>query len=110
MSVTIEVQIPDAQIPLLDQRARGAGLDRERYVRSIVSRDLTGPRRLDDNLGAFRHQVSESGMSDAELVQLFEAARENSESRSECELQVRNKTKLSTRIDGFNRGMTAHTD
>ena len=42
MSVTIEVQLPDDLIPLLEHKARGAGLDREQYLRSIVSRDLTG--------------------------------------------------------------------
>ena len=42
MSVTIEVQLPDDLIPLLERKARGAGLDREQYLGSIVSRDLTG--------------------------------------------------------------------
>ncbi len=83
MSVTIEVQLPDDLIPLLDQRARGAGLDREQYVRSIVSRDLVGPRRLDDILGAFRHQVSESGHSDQELFDLF-AAGNHGETKTDC--------------------------
>ncbi len=83
MSVTIEVQLPDDLIPLLEQRARGAGLDRQQYLRSIVSRDLTGPRRLDDILGAFRHQVSETGMSDAELFDLFDAARNDVETKAD---------------------------
>ena len=75
MSVTIEVHLPDDLIPLLERTARGAGLDREQYLRSIVSRDLTGPGRLEEVLSAFRNQVSASGMPDAELSDLFSAAR-----------------------------------
>ena len=75
MSVTIEVQLPDDLIPLLEQKARGAGLDRGQYLRSIVSRDLSGPKRLDEVLNAFREQVSASGMADTELYGLFSAAR-----------------------------------
>lgn len=75
MSVTIEVPIPDDLVPLLEQKARGAGLDPDAYVRAIVSRDLTGPRRLDEVLSAFRAQVAASGISDAELSDLFSAAR-----------------------------------
>ena len=78
MSVTIEVRIPDDLIPLLERKARGAGLDREQYVRSLVSLDLTGPRRLDEVLSGFRDQVAASGMSDADLADLFRSAREDS--------------------------------
>ncbi|MBL8239805.1 MAG: hypothetical protein JNM66_20435 [Bryobacterales bacterium] len=83
MSVTIEDQLPDDLIPILDQRAHGAGLDREQYVRSIVSRDLTGPRLLDDILGAFRREVSESGQSDQELLDLVTAARNDVEAKTD---------------------------
>lgn len=75
MSVTVEVRLPDDLIPLLEQRARGAGLDREQYLRSIVSRDLMGSMRLVEILSGFRNQVSASGMSDTELTDLFNAAR-----------------------------------
>lgn len=78
MSMTVQVPIPDDLIPRLEQKARSAGLDREQYVRAIVSRDLAGPRTFDEILGGFREEVSASGISDSELDQLFERARQDS--------------------------------
>jgi hypothetical protein len=78
MSVTIQVPIPDDLLVLLEQKARGAGLDREQYVSAIVSRDLAGLRRLDEVLSSFRGQVASSGLSDSELADLFSAARSES--------------------------------
>ena len=78
MSMTVEVPIPDDLIPRLEQKARSAGLDREQYVRALVSRDLVGPRTFDEILGGFREEVAASGISDFELDQLFESARHDS--------------------------------
>ena len=72
MSMTVEVPIPDDLIPRLEQKARSAGLDREQYVRALVSRDLAGPRSFDEILGGFREEVVVSGMPDSELDELFE--------------------------------------
>lgn len=78
MSVTVEVPIPDDLIPRLEQKARSAGLDRDQYVRALVSRDLAGPRTFDEILGGFREEVEADGISDSELDQLFESARQDS--------------------------------
>jgi hypothetical protein len=78
MSMTVEVPIPDDLIPQLEQKARSAGLDREQYVRALVSRDLAGPRTFDEILGGFREEISSSGITDPELDQLFESARQDS--------------------------------
>lgn len=78
MSMTIEVSIPDEMIPRLEQKARSAGLDREQYVRDLVSRELAGPRTFDEILGGFRDEVAASGISDSELDQLFDSARQDS--------------------------------
>ena len=78
MSMSIEVPIPDDLIPRLEQKARNAGLDREQYVRALVSRDLAGPRTFDEILGGFREEVAASGISDLELEQLFDSARQDS--------------------------------
>ena len=78
MSMTIEVSIPDDMIPRLEQKARSAGLDREQYVRDLVSRELAGPRTFDEILGGFRDDVAASGISDSELDQLFDSARQDS--------------------------------
>lgn len=78
MNMTVQVPIPDDLIPRLEEKARSAGLDREQYVRALVSRDLAGPRTFDEILGGFREEVSASGISDPELDQLFDSARQNS--------------------------------
>ena len=78
MGMTIEILIPDDMIPRLEQRARSAGLDREQYVRTLVSRELSGPRTFDEILHGFREEVTASGMSDLDLDQLFDAARQDS--------------------------------
>jgi len=75
VSVTIEVAIPDDLVPLLEQKARRAGLGYAEYVRAIVSRDLSGPRSLDEILKDVRNEVTASGISDGELTELFESAR-----------------------------------
>ena len=78
MSMTVEVPIPDDLIPRLEQKARSAGLDREQYVRALVSKDLAGPRTFDEILGGFREEVAASGIGDLALDQLFESARQDS--------------------------------
>lgn len=75
--MTIQVSIPEDMLPQLEQKARSVGLDREQYIRALVSRDLGGPRTFDEILSGFRHEVSASGISDDELDQLFEAARQD---------------------------------
>ena len=77
-SMTVEVPIPDDLIPRLEQKARSAGLDREQYVRALVSRDLASSRTFDEILGNFREEVAASGISDAEFDQLFDSARQDS--------------------------------
>jgi hypothetical protein len=77
MSVTIEIELPDELVPLLEQKARGAGLDREQYLRALVDRDLASPRTLDDILRPFREEVAASGISDDDLTNLFSAARKD---------------------------------
>ena len=75
MSVTIEVPIPDDLLPVLDRKARSAGLQREQYVSEVISRALHGEPTLNEILAGFREQVASSGISTHELDDLFEAAR-----------------------------------
>lgn len=76
--MTIEVPIPNDLIPRLEQKAQSAGVDREQYIRALVSRDLLGPRTFDEILSGFREEVAASGISDAELDELFDSARRDS--------------------------------
>ena len=47
-------------------------------TRTLVSRDLAGPRTFDEILGGFREEVAANGITDPELDQLFESARQDS--------------------------------
>jgi hypothetical protein len=85
MTQTIEIPIPDELLKLIDQRARRAGVEREEYIRAVLSRDVkTGPS-LSELLAPFRAEVAASGMSNEELENLFAHARDESrrERRSE---------------------------
>jgi hypothetical protein len=76
MSVTIQVPIPDDLIPVLERKARNAGLKREEYVSAMLSRELTAPQSLDEVLSEFREHVAASGISDTELTELFAVERD----------------------------------
>lgn len=76
MSLTIKVPIPDDLVPVLERKARSAGLEREEYVGAILSRELNAPQTLDEVLAAFRGEVSASGMTGPELDELFRSARD----------------------------------
>jgi hypothetical protein len=76
MSLTIKVPIPDDLVPVLERKARSAGLEREEYAGAILSRELNAPQTLDEVLAAFREQVSASGITDPELDELFRTARD----------------------------------
>ena len=73
---TIEVTgIPEETLRLLDERVRQQGVDRGGYIRHLLDKDLHSPT-LSELLAPFREQVAQSGMSEEELDQLFEEARE----------------------------------
>lgn len=74
--MTINVPIPDDLVPLLEQKARNAGLKREEYIGAILSRELNAPQTLSDVLAGFRSQVAASGIADRELDELFRTARD----------------------------------
>ncbi len=76
MSVTIEIQFPDELLPLPVQKARGAGVEPEQYLRSLVSRELSATHRLDEVLSAFLEQVTASGLWDDDLTEIFTGPRQ----------------------------------
>ena len=77
----IEVIVPDDLLDVLDARAGHVGVRREEYISALLRRDLRKPPPLDEILGPFREQVRASGIEDAELVRLFEAARDEAVSQ-----------------------------
>ena len=76
MTRTIEVPIPDDLLQLVDERARKSGLKLEDYIRTVLSREVTGTPSISEILAPFREQVKTSGATDEDLARLFSTARE----------------------------------
>ena len=76
MTRTIEVPLPEELLKLVDERARSTGLQREAYIRAVLSKDVTGEPCISEILAPFRDQVAASGISDEELDRLFAEARD----------------------------------
>jgi hypothetical protein len=91
----VTIHLSPATEEKLGRRAAEAGLSLDRYVEQLIARDLeegdsgqtngspaaasagsVGSLPSDGSLAAFRRQVAETGMSDEELLTLFEALRE----------------------------------
>src|ERR1039458_10735215 len=62
MTQTIELQIPEELLRLVDERAQTAGLPREAYIRAVLSKDVSGELSLSAILAPFRDQVAGSGI------------------------------------------------
>jgi len=73
---TIEVPISDDLLRVIDARARCAGVGREEYIRTVLSRDVNDSLTLARVLAPFRAEVAVSGIADEDLNILFEQARE----------------------------------
>jgi len=78
MTRTIEIPLPEELLQLVDGKAHNAGLDRDTYIRAVLSREVAGEPSINEILSSFRTQVAESGITDRELDQLFSEAREES--------------------------------
>ncbi|MFN0167870.1 MAG: hypothetical protein ACKV22_15690 [Bryobacteraceae bacterium] len=76
MTRTIEIPLPEELLRLVDQKAHSSGLDRDTYIRAVLSREVTGTPSVSQILLPFRDQVIASGASDEELDRLFSQARE----------------------------------
>lgn len=79
--ITLQIPISDELLPNLDTRARNAGLNREQFLSQLLSRELSMLDGLDEILAGFRREVSASSIGDAELTELFSAARAETGSR-----------------------------
>jgi hypothetical protein len=76
MTRTIELPIPDELLRLVDERAQAAGLRREAYIRSVLSREVNAELSLGGIPAAFREQVAADRVSEDELDNIFSKARE----------------------------------
>ena len=73
---------------LVDEKAQTAGLAREAYIRSVLSKDVTGELSISEILAPFREQVATSGLSDEELDRLFSEAREEAYRERKAEKKI----------------------
>ncbi len=73
--MVLRLQLSEALEKKLLDRARASGEEAEHYAHRLLERELTAPS-LDEVLAPFRKQVEDSGISDDELDELVEQARE----------------------------------
>ena len=75
MTRTIEIPLPEELLKLVDQKAHSTGLERDAYIRAVLSKEVTGEPSLSEILEPFREQVASSGISDVELDRFFPESR-----------------------------------
>ena len=78
MTRTIEIPFPEELLQLVDEKAESTGLDRDTYVRAVLSNDVAGEPSISEILSSFRNHVADSGIKNEELDRLFFEAREES--------------------------------
>lgn len=78
MTQTIEILLPEELVRLVDAKAQSAGLERDAYIRAVLANDVTGVSSINEILAPFRDQVASTGITEQELEQLFNEAREES--------------------------------
>ena len=74
MTMTLTMS-PEIQRKLVE-RATRVGQDVETVACELIERSLNSEPTLDDILAPFRRQVAESGLSESELTDVFEEARD----------------------------------
>lgn len=74
MAITLDLP-PDLERKVQDQ-ARASGQDAGQYIQRVLERTLSTPS-LDEVLAPFRAEVERSGITDDELDELVEKARDN---------------------------------
>jgi plasmid stability protein len=74
--MTLTLNLPPEVERKLRQRATESGKDVETIAREQIERGVSCSPTFDEILAPFRKQVAESGISDDELTDLFEEARE----------------------------------
>jgi hypothetical protein len=74
--MTITIDLPPETEKKLKAKAARRGEDVPLYVSRLIEQDIDPARTLEQILGPIRKGFSESGMSDDELEQMFEEARE----------------------------------
>jgi hypothetical protein len=75
MTRTIEIPLPEELLRLVDAKAHSTGLERDAYIRAVLSKEVTSEPSISAILAPFRDQVAGSGLSDEELDRLFSETR-----------------------------------
>ncbi len=73
--MVLSVNIPEATERILAEQAAMRGQSVESYAAELIRKGVIGSRTFAEILAPFREQVASSGIPDAELDGLFEAAR-----------------------------------
>ena len=71
--MSIQVEIPDDLARLLQERADATGTAAAEIALGAIRRSLESEASLEEKLGSVRKAFAESGMTEDEAVELFEA-------------------------------------
>ena len=67
--------LPPSLLKAVEKRARSAGTTARQYVRLLIERDLLAEKSFDEILRPIRADFRKSGISEAELDEIVERAR-----------------------------------
>ncbi len=70
--------LPDAVVKAVSQRAHEIGTTTEEYVRHLIEEDVASSLSMRLLYAPVRQQIGESGVSDEELTEMLETARDES--------------------------------
>ena len=73
--MVISINIPDGTERILAEQAAMRGQSVESYAAELIRKGVIGGRTFAEILAPFREQIASSEIHDAELDNLFEAAR-----------------------------------
>jgi hypothetical protein len=73
--MVINVHVSDRTVQMLAEQAARRGQSVESYAAELIRNGVIGSRTFSEILAPFREQIARSGISEAELDDLFEAAR-----------------------------------
>lgn len=73
--MVISINIPDGTQRILAEQAALRGQSVESYAAELIRKGVIGGRTFAEILAPFREQVASSDIQDAELDEIFEAAR-----------------------------------
>lgn len=75
-TMTLTIHVSKDTGAILEEKAKVQGKDVSEYVEDLIEKEIDKPKTLNEILAPFRGEVKASGITDDELDNLVEEARE----------------------------------